>query len=152
MPDTSVPDVTHESLVDVFGPLPTRYERGQWAPVGARKTQYRQLNRDYAPVVKLQLTANELETFTRHGLGDVVKFYSTKTPQVQGGNPKGEYYWFPREPGYHVHRADNALGLNMIIVNAQQHMLSERVFFTLDEVYPHPQLQAIWHEVFGITL
>lgn len=145
MPNTSVDLVLPDkSLIDVFGPLPTRTYSGEWAPVGARKTQYRQLSRDYAPVKKLDLSESELATFTRHGLSDVVKFHA------EGENFVNDYFWCPREPNYTIHRADNALGINMIVINMQQHMMGAwNIYFPFDAVYPHPVLVSMWFEKFG---
>ena len=148
MPNKSVDLVLpYDSLIEVFGALPTRTYRGEWAPVGHRKTQYRQLSRDYAPVEKLDLSEQEQEVFLKYGLGDVVKFSSSSK------DFKGEYFWFPREPNYTIHKANNPLGLDMIVVNAQQHMIGAwNIFFPLEQVFQHPVLVDLWYEKFSIEL
>jgi hypothetical protein len=143
--DTSVDLVLpDESLIDVFGPLPTRTYRGEWAPVGHRKTQYRQLSRDYAPVKKLEMSDNEIELFSKYGLANTVKF---------SDRDGEEFFWNPREPNYTIHRADNALGLAMIIVNMQSQLIGAcNIYFTFEQVYQHPVLVNMWFQKFSVEV
>lgn len=149
MPNTSVDlELPDESLIEVFGNLPTRTYRGEWAPVGHRKTQYRQLSRDYAPVKKVEMSEDEINLFSRYGLADVVKFEG-KVPG-QNNDQRMEYYWCPREPNYTIHRADNALGLSMVVVNMQQHMMGAwKIFFPFERVFQHPVLVQMWFDNFS---